>query len=90
MGYSLSGKLRPKGVQCTFFRLQVYERVGISRVEVCERVGKYRYFEGAKVICSKQIHLRYKEKKTKRKRHHFLIEGIWKGYLFCQKWCIKG
>jgi len=24
----------------TFFRLQVYERVGISRVEVYERVGK--------------------------------------------------
>ena len=46
-GYSLWGKLRPKGVQCTFFRLQVYERVGISRVEVCERVRKYRYFEGA-------------------------------------------
>ena len=42
------------------------------------------------MICSKQIHLRYKEKKTKRKRHHFLIEGIWKGYLFCQKGCIKG
>ena len=46
-GYSLSGKLHSKGVQCTFFRLQVYERVGISRVDVCERVGKYRYFEGA-------------------------------------------
>ena len=37
------------------------------------------------MICSKQIHLRYKEKKTKRKRHHFLIEGIWKGYLFLSK-----
>ena len=24
----------------TFFKLQVYERVGISLVEVCERVGK--------------------------------------------------
>ena len=26
--------------RCTFFRLQVYERVGISLVEVYERVGK--------------------------------------------------
>ena len=25
----------------TFFTLQVYERVGISRVEVYERVGKF-------------------------------------------------
>ena len=24
----------------TFFTLQVYERVGISRVEVCESIGK--------------------------------------------------
>ena len=35
---SLYGRLHPKGG--TFFRLQVYERVGISIVEVHERVGK--------------------------------------------------
>ena len=33
-----TGRLHPKGG--TFFRLQVYERVGISLVEVHERVGK--------------------------------------------------
>jgi len=33
-----TGRLRPKGVP--FFRLQVYERVGISLVEVYERVEK--------------------------------------------------
>ena len=32
------GRLHPKGG--TFFRLQVYERVGISIVEVHERLGK--------------------------------------------------
>ena len=32
------GRLRPKGVP--FFRLEVCERVGISRVQVWERVGK--------------------------------------------------
>jgi len=32
------GKLRPKGVP--FFRLQVYERVGILLVEVYERAEK--------------------------------------------------
>ena len=34
----LYGKTRPE--RGTFFTLQVYERVGISRVEVYERVGK--------------------------------------------------
>ena len=35
-----TGRLRPKGV--TFFRLQLYERVGISLIEVpvYKRVGK--------------------------------------------------
>ena len=33
-----TGMLRPKGVP--FFKLQVYERVGISLVKVYERVGK--------------------------------------------------
>ena len=32
------GRLRPKGG--TFFRFQAYERVGISPVNVCERVEK--------------------------------------------------
>ena len=32
------GEALPK--RGTFFRLQVYERVGISRAEVYERVGK--------------------------------------------------
>ena len=35
---TFSGILRPKGT--TFFRLQAYERVAISLVEVYERVGK--------------------------------------------------
>ena len=34
----LYGEAPPEGV--LFFRLQVYERVGISRAEVYERVGK--------------------------------------------------
>ena len=34
----LYGEAPPK--RGTFFTLQVYERVGISRVEVYERVGK--------------------------------------------------
>ena len=33
-----TGRLRPKGIP--FFRLQVYERVGISLVVVCKGVGK--------------------------------------------------
>ena len=32
------GRLRPK--RSTFFRLQVYERIGISQFEVCKTVGK--------------------------------------------------
>ena len=35
----LYGEAPPK--RGTFFRLQVYERVGISLVEVCKRVGKF-------------------------------------------------
>ena len=35
---SLYGKAAPE--RGTFFRLQVYERVGVSLVEVYERVGK--------------------------------------------------
>ena len=38
MAYTTAGKLRPKGVP--FFRLQGYERGGISLVEVYKRVGK--------------------------------------------------
>ena len=38
MAHTSAGKLRPKGVP--FFRLYRYERVGISLVEVYERVGK--------------------------------------------------
>ena len=33
-----TGRLRPKGVP--FFRLEVYKRVGISRVKVQKRAGK--------------------------------------------------
>ena len=36
--YALYGEALPK--RGTFFRLQVYERVGISQVEVYKRVGK--------------------------------------------------
>ena len=35
---SYTGRLRPKGIP--FFRLQVYERVGISLVVVCKRIRK--------------------------------------------------
>ena len=35
---AFTGRLHPKGVP--FFRLHVYERVGISLVEVYKRVGK--------------------------------------------------
>ena len=36
----------------TFFRLQVYERVGISQVEVYKRVGNrsFRYLKGPLII----------------------------------------
>ena len=37
MAYTV--RLRPKGLP-NFFRLQVYERVGISLVEVCKKLGK--------------------------------------------------
>ena len=37
-GYSLYGEAPPE--RGTFFRVQVYKRVGISQVEVCKRVGK--------------------------------------------------
>ena len=40
------GRLRPKGVP--FFRLEAYDRVGISLVEVYERVGK-----SVKSVCKK-------------------------------------
>ena len=33
-----TGRLRPKGV--FFFRLQVYQRVGVSLIEVYKKVGK--------------------------------------------------
>ena len=36
--YGLYGEASPK--RGTFFTLQVYKRVGISRVEVYERLGK--------------------------------------------------
>ena len=35
-----TGRLCPFSALCTFFRLQVYERVGISLVVVCKGVGK--------------------------------------------------
>ena len=66
----LYGEAPPE--RCTFFTLQVYERVGISRVEVYKREGK------------SVIHV------FKRAFHYFPMEGIRKGYLFCQKWYIKG
>ena len=37
------------------------------------------------MICSKQIHLRYKEKKTKRKRHHFFNRRYMEGVPFLSK-----
>ena len=37
-----TGSLRP----CTFFRLQVYKRVGISLADVYQRVGKYGSVKG--------------------------------------------
>ena len=38
-----TGRLHPKGVP--FFRLQVYNRVGISQVEVYKRVGEIGHFK---------------------------------------------
>ena len=38
--YGLYGEALPERGTCTFFRLQVYERIGISLVEVQKRVGK--------------------------------------------------
>ena len=38
---SLYGEAPPK--RGTFFRLQVFKRVGFSQVEVPERVGKFSY-----------------------------------------------
>ena len=41
-GYPLQGPKRGGSVRMGYlFRLQAYERVGISRVEQDERVGKY-------------------------------------------------
>ena len=40
----LNGEAPPE--RGTFFRLQVSERVGISRTEVYERVGTFRYLKG--------------------------------------------
>ena len=44
-----TGKLRPNCEKGTFSRVQVYERVGISIVEVYERVEKSGSFRSVKV-----------------------------------------
>ena len=67
----------------TFFTLQVYERVGISRVEVYQRVGK-------SVIKVFKRAFHYFPMEGIRKGYHLSMEGVRKGYLFCQKWYEKG
>ena len=55
----------------TFITLQVYERVGISRVEMCERVGKsvIQVFKRSCIKIFRLIGLRYATH-----------------YLFCDRW----
>ena len=56
------GRLHLKGG--TFFRLQVYERVGISLVEVHERVGK-SVISVCKNVPQKQMHFMAVKKSKK-------------------------
>ena len=62
----------------TFFTLQVYERVRISRVEVYERVGK-------SIIQVFERDFQYFPMEGIRKGYHLSMEGIREGYLFCKK-----
>ena len=49
----------------TFFKLQVYERVGISLVEVYERVGKSVTLDSEKAQKGQQIHFKAVKKLRK-------------------------
>ena len=63
-----------------FFRLQVYERVGILLVEVYERVGKSVISVHKKAQKSKQIH--FMVVKQLRKRSGFMIYSFFKDNAF--------
>ena len=114
----LYGEVPPK--RGTFFRLQVYKRVGISLLEVYERVGKsvislckkrkranrsvYGCENVEKTFCFfiYNSYLKDSVSTAVKRDTTFLtgyvkglplilsVDGILKGYLFCQKWYIKG
>ena len=86
-----------------FFRLQVYERVGISLVGAYDRVGKSviwvcerdtgltdEFYSFIKTIHLQQFKGIQSSKQGIRKEYHWSVEGILKGYLFREKWYIKG
>ena len=90
----------------TYFRLQVYERVGISLVEVYEMVhfisvckkaqeGYQMYFMVVKKSRKRSGFVIFSCLKDSaftavKRDYHLSIEGIWKGYFFCQKFYTKG
>ena len=67
MGGSLYNGLYREAVpeRGTFFKLQVYERVGISLVEVYERVGKSVTLDSEKAQKGQQIHFKAVKKLRK-------------------------
>ena len=69
-----TGRLRLKGVP--FFRLQVYDRVGILLVEVCKSVGSSVISVRKKTQTGSQIYS--KAVKKSRKRSGFVIYSYFK------------
>ena len=114
----LYGEVPPE--RGTFFRLQVYKRVGISLLEVFERVWKSVISLGKKRKRAKRSiygcenvektfciffynsYLKDSVFTAVKRDTTFLtayvnglplilsVDGILKGYLFCQKWYLKG
>ena len=114
----LYGEVPPE--RGTFFRLQVYKRVGISLLEVFERVwksvislGKMRKRANRSIYGCENVektfciffynsYLKYSVFTAVKRDTTFLtgyvnglplilsVDGILKGYLFCQKWYVKG
>ena len=66
--------------EAPLFRLQVYERIGISIVEACERVGKPVISVGKKVQKGKKRH--FMAEKKSRKRSGFVIHSYFKDSTF--------
>ena len=73
-----TGRLRLKGVP--FFRLQVYDTVGILLVEVCESVGSSVISVRKKAQKGSQIYS--KAVKKSRKRSGFVIYSYFKRSAF--------